>query len=129
MIRIDPILAVKDIGKSSEWYQRIFGFKRTHGGNEFAVLANDEEQIVLCLHAWGEHQHPSLNSPSATAGNGLLLYLHTTDLTGILDRISQNSIPLASGLHQNDRSLKNEFSLYDPDGYYITVTEYHNYDG
>jgi catechol 2,3-dioxygenase-like lactoylglutathione lyase family enzyme len=129
MTRIDPIITVKDVSKSCDWYERIFGFRRVHGGNEFAVLVNDKEQIVLCLHAWGEHQHPTLNSPSAATSNGLLLYLHTTDLTGILHRVSENGIRLALGLERNDRSLKNEFSLYDPDGYFITVTEYHTYEG
>lgn len=129
MTRIDPIIAVKDVSISCDWYQRIFGFTRAHGGNEFAVLRDEEGQIVLCLHAWGEHQHPTLSEPGGSAGNGLILYLNTTNLPVIHQRIIENAVPLASALHLNDRSLKTEFSCYDPDGYYITVTEYHTYNG
>lgn len=129
MTRIDPILAVKDIGKSCEWYERLFGFTRAHGGAEFAVLKDEEGQIVLCLHAWGEQQHPTLRQSSVTAGNGLLLYLNTTHLWDIHQRIVDNAVPMETALHLNERSLKNELSLYDPDGYYITVTEFHTYEG
>jgi len=38
MTKIDPIIAVKDINVSAEWYQSVFNCKRTHGGNDFAVL-------------------------------------------------------------------------------------------
>ncbi len=35
MTKIDPILAVKDVNKSAESYQKVFDCKRTHVGNEF----------------------------------------------------------------------------------------------
>ncbi|HMJ48873.1 MAG TPA: VOC family protein, partial [Ferruginibacter sp.] len=64
MTKIDPIIAVKDVEASSKWYQKIFGFERTHGGNDFAVLVSEDDEIILCLHKWGEHSHPTLTKPS-----------------------------------------------------------------
>lgn len=31
-------------------------------------------------------------------------------------------------IHQNVNSLKQEFSFRNPDGYFITVTEFHKYE-
>ena len=32
-------------------------------------------------------------------------------------------------IHLNLNSMKNEFSIRDPDGYYLTITEFHKYEG
>ena len=32
-------------------------------------------------------------------------------------------------IHLNPNSTKKEFSLRDPDGYYLTITEFHKYEG
>ena len=32
-------------------------------------------------------------------------------------------------VHLNQNSLREEFSLRDPDGYYLTITGYHEYEG
>jgi hypothetical protein len=32
-------------------------------------------------------------------------------------------------IHLNPNSRKKEFSLRDPDGYYLTITEFHRYEG
>lgn len=32
-------------------------------------------------------------------------------------------------IHLNPNSTKKEFSLRDPDGYYLTITEFHTYEG
>jgi len=38
MIKIDPIIAVKDVEASSKWYQSVFGYRSMHGGKEFDIL-------------------------------------------------------------------------------------------
>lgn len=47
MTKIDPIITVKDVEASSSWYRQIFGFRKTHGGNGFAVLVSDNDEIIL----------------------------------------------------------------------------------
>jgi len=129
MTKIDPIIAVKDVNESSNWYQSVFGCKRTHGGDEFAVLEDENNEILICLHKWGEHEHPTMANPNITPGNGLILYYKTDNLDIILANIKKMNYPLVEEIHINQNSKKKEFSLRDPDGYYLTITEYHKYEG
>lgn len=128
MKKIDPIIAVKDVNASAEWYHAVFGCKRLHGGNEFAVLY-DNNEILLCLHKWGEHDHPTLMNPDITPGNGLILYYKTDDLARIRHNIETIQHPVEEEMHLNPNSQKNEFSVRDKDGYYWIITEYHEYGG
>jgi uncharacterized glyoxalase superfamily protein PhnB len=129
MMKLDPIIAVKDVEVSANWYQQIFGLKETHGGNEFAVLVSENDEVVICLHKWGEHQHPTMTDPSIPPGNGLILYLKTANIQAIRQKVAKAGVALESDIHLNPNSLKMEFSLKDPDGYYWTVTEFHTYEG
>ena len=127
MMKLDTIIAVKDVEASSRWYKQIFGFKNAHGGKDFAVLVSENDEIILCLHKWGEHQHPSLTDQNIIAGNGLLLYFKTDNLEAIRKNVEKAGCIIEEELHMNPNSLKNEFSLKDPNGYFLTITEYHTY--
>lgn len=129
MTRLDPIIAVKNVEASAKWYQQVFGFKNLHGGENFAVLATENDDIILCLHKWGEHEHPSLSDSNIHAGNGLLLYFRTTDMENIREKIREFGGMIAEEIHLNLNSRRKEFSLRDPDGYFLTVTEFHTYEG
>ncbi len=129
MTKIDPIIAVKDVNVSAEWYQTVFGCKRTHGGNDFAVLKDEKDEILICLHKWGEHEHPTMINPDIPIGNGLILYYKTDKLDIIRANIEKMDYPIEEDIHVNPNSAKKEFSLRDPDRYYITITEYHKYEG
>jgi predicted enzyme related to lactoylglutathione lyase len=129
MTKIDPIIAVKDVEASSEWYQQVFGFRRTHGGRErFAVLVSENDEILLCLHKWGEHHHPTMATPGITPGNGLILYFRTENIDGIRQNVEKTGSIVEEDIHLNPNSLKKEFSLRDPDEYYLTITEFHEYE-
>jgi predicted enzyme related to lactoylglutathione lyase len=129
MIKIDPIIAVKDVEASAKWYEAIFGCKRMHGGNEFAVMKSESNEVLICLHKWGEHGHPTMTNPQITPGNGLILYFKVDNLNVIRQNVEKMNNPVEEDIHQNPNSMKNEFSLRDPDGYYLTITEFHNYQG
>ncbi|WP_347174257.1 VOC family protein [Polaribacter uvawellassae] len=129
MTKIDPIIAVKDVNESAEWYQKVFDCKRTHGGNEFAVLEDENGEILICLHKWGEHEHPTMTIPNIKPGNGLIIYYKTDKLDIIRSNIKKMDYPIEKEIHINPNSTKKEFSLRDPDGYYLTITEYHKYEG
>ncbi len=129
MTKIDPIIAVQDVEASSNWYQTIFGLKRTHGGDDFAVLLSENDEILICLHKWGAHEHPSMTNSEITPGNGLILYFRTENLDVIRQNIKNTGGLLEEDIHLNPNSGKMEFSLRDPDGYFITVTEFHKYEG
>ncbi len=129
MLKIDPILAVKDVSASAKWYQSVFGWQRVHGGDDFATLIAENKEVTLCLHAWGEHGHPTMLNPANTPGNGLLLYFRTDSMNIIRQNIEKMGIAVEEDVHMNPNSHKMEFSLRDPDGFFLTITEYHIYEG
>ena len=129
MIRVDPIIAVKDVERSSIWYQQVFGFRNTHGGDHFSVLVSDDDEIILCLHKWGEHHHPTMTNQNIPAGNGLLLYFRSDDMKTIYQNAIAAGSLIEEEIHLNSNSRKQEFSFRDPDGYFLTVTEFHRYEG
>ena len=129
MIKTDPIIAVKDVEVSSNWYQTLFDCRRTHGGNEFAVLENENKEVLICLHKWGKHDHPTMKNPKIPPGNGLILYFRTENMKVIRQNVEKLGVPVEEDIHLNPNSTKMEFSLRDPDGYFITISEFHKYEG
>ena len=129
MTKLDPIIAVKNVEASAQWYQQIFLFKREHGGENFAVLKSGENQIMLCLHKWEEHDHPTLTNPNIPAGNGLLLYFRTENMHEIYQNAIKAGCLIEEEVHLNPNSQKQEFSFRDPDGYFLTVSAFHEYEG
>lgn len=130
MTKLDPVIAVKDVEASTNWYRQVFGFRRASGAKGiFAVLVSENDEIILCLHKWEAHEHPAMKNPEITPGNGLILYLRTQNMNAIRQNIEKTSAAIEEETHLNSNSLKHEFSLRDPDGYYITITEFHKYEG
>ena len=128
-MKLDPIIAVHNVESSSTWYQSLFGWNSKHGGNEFDILVDTEDQVVLCLHKWGEHNHPTMTNASTTPGNGLILYFRTEYLDEIRNRVAQMNHPVEKEIEVNPNSKMKEFSLRDLDGYYLTISEYHTFGG
>lgn len=129
MIQLDPIIAVNDVEASSRWYQGLLGCRSVHGGKEFDVLADGNGEIILCLHRWGAHEHPTMMNASITPGNGLILYFRTDAMDDLRANAKRLGYPIEEDVHRNPNSTKMEFSLRDPDGYYLTITEMHTYGG
>jgi predicted enzyme related to lactoylglutathione lyase len=128
MIKIDPIIAVKDVEASTAWYQQVFELKRAHGESEsFAVLMSEKDEVMLCLHAWEADDHPTMRNSAITPGNGLILYFKTDKMDDIRQNVEKTGTLIEEDIHVNPNSTKREFSLRDPDGYFLTVTEYHIY--
>jgi len=129
MIKIDPIIAVNDVEASSKWYQSVFGCRSMHGGKEFDILVSEDEGVLICLHKWGAHEHPTMTDSSITPGNGLILYFRTDTMDIIRQNVEKMGDSIEEDIHMNPNSGKKEFSLRDPDGYYLTITEFHTYEG
>ena len=78
---------------------------------------------MLCLHQWGAHEHPSLMSPDeASPGNGLLLFFRVDDFDMALKRARALVARFEEEPHVNPNTQTREFSLRDPDGYYVTIS-------
>ncbi len=129
MTKLDPIIAVNDVVKSSKWYRSVFGCKSMHGGNEFDILVSENDEVLLCLHKWGEHDHPTMKNPENSPGNGLILYFRTDNMERIREKLRGMDYEVEEEIQRNPNSLKMEFAVRDPDGYYITISEFHKYEG
>ena len=79
--------------------------------------------VLLCLHRWGDHDHPPLASAAAaTPGNGLLLFFRVSDFHASLARARTLVAKLAEEPHVNPGTGTNEYAVRDPDGYYVMVS-------
>jgi len=124
MKRIWTIIGVRDVPRSLKWYQTLFGEPQSLPHHDyFGQLLDSDGTVLLCLHEWGAHEHPSLLSPAqATPGNGLLLFFRVDDFDAALQRARALVTQLQEEPHVNPNTHTREFSLRDPDGYYVTVS-------
>src|ERR1700710_652654 len=88
MKRTWTIIGVRDVSSSLKWYQALFGQPATPPAhNYFGQILDSDGTVLLCLHEWGAHEHPSLISPEAAKpGNGLLLFFRVDDFDDALPR-------------------------------------------
>ncbi|HYW72841.1 MAG TPA: VOC family protein [Pyrinomonadaceae bacterium] len=124
MKRIWTIIGVKNVRDSCKWYQSLFGQTVTAPAHDyFGQITDTDGTVLLCLHGWGEHEHPSLRSPDeATPGNGLLLFFRVDDFEMALQRARTLVTGFAEEPNLNPNTQTMEFSLRDPDGYYVTIS-------
>jgi catechol 2,3-dioxygenase-like lactoylglutathione lyase family enzyme len=124
MKRTWTIVGVGDVPSSLKWYQALFGQPITVPAHDyFGQIVDSDGTVLLCLHEWGAHEHPSLTSPAAgTPGNGLLLFFRVDDFDLALERARSLATRFEEEPHVNPNTQTKEFSLRDPDGYYITIS-------
>jgi catechol 2,3-dioxygenase-like lactoylglutathione lyase family enzyme len=124
MKRIWPIIGVRDVRTSLAWYQSLFGAPETPPAHDyFGQVQDTDGTVLLCLHRWGAHDHPSLSSPGdAPPGNGLLLFFRVDDYDKTLERARALVTRFEEEPRVNPNTGTAEFSLRDPDGYYVTIS-------
>ena len=124
MKRTWTIIGVRDVPGSFKWYQALFGQPETPPGHDhFGQIQDTDGTVLLCFHRWGAHEHPSLMSPDdVPAGNGLLLFFRVDDFDMALERARALVTRLEEEPHVNPNTRTREFSLRDPDGYYVTIS-------
>ncbi len=124
MKRTWTIIGVKDVARSFKWYQSLFGQPETALAHEhFGQILDTDGTVLLCLHQWGAHQHPTLMSPNeAPPGNGLLLFFRVDDFDMALKRARALVPRFEQEPHKNPNTGTMEFSVRDPDGYYVTIS-------
>jgi catechol 2,3-dioxygenase-like lactoylglutathione lyase family enzyme len=124
MTRTWTIIGVADVPRSFKWYQSLLGLPETAPAHDdFGQIVDADGTVLLCLHEWGAHEHPSLTSPhSAKPGNGLLLFFRVDEFEAALPRAHALASQLEEEPHVNPSTGTPEFSLRDPDGYYVTIS-------
>ena len=124
MKRTWTVIGVGDVASSFRWYQSLLGTPETAPAHDyFGQILDSDGTVLLCLHEWGAHEHPSLTSRDrAEPGNGLLLFFRVDDFDGALPRARALVAELDEEPHLNPNTRTMEFSLRDPDGYYVTIS-------
>ncbi|MDQ8747655.1 glyoxalase [Elizabethkingia miricola] len=122
MVRTETIIAVKNVSASSAFYQKLLECSSAHGGETFEIL-KDDNTVILCLHKWGEHEHPTMIDAEKENGNGLILFFRVSNINRILENAKNMHASIEKEIHYNENSLKNQFILRDPDNYYLIISE------
>lgn len=124
MKRTWTIIGVRDVARSFKWYQSLLGTPETSPAHDyFGQILDLDGTVLLCLHKWGAHEHPSLMSPRhATSGNGLLLFFRVDDFEPALKRALGLVPRLEEEPHLNPATGTMEFALRDLDGYYVMIS-------
>jgi catechol 2,3-dioxygenase-like lactoylglutathione lyase family enzyme len=124
MRRTWTILGVADVARSCSWYQSLLGLpEEPPAHDDFGQILDSDGTVLVCLHQWGAHEHPSLTTPEhAQPGNGLLVFFRVDDFDAALPRARALVAELDEEPHVNPNTGTREFSLRDPDGYYVTIS-------
>ena len=124
MKRTWTIIGVADVASSFAWYQSLLGLPATKPAHDyFGQILDTDGTVLLCLHQWGAHEHPTLASPDhAEPGNGLLLFFRVDDFDQVLPRARTLVAALEEEPGINPNTGTREFALRDPDGYYVMVS-------
>jgi catechol 2,3-dioxygenase-like lactoylglutathione lyase family enzyme len=124
MKRIWTIIGVADVRRSFAWYQTLLGLPaKVPAHDYFGQIVDPDGTVLLCLHEWGAHEHPSLTSPhDIKPGNGLLLFFRVDNFHVTLENARALVSLLEEEPHMNSNTGTMEFSLRDPDGYYVTIS-------
>ena len=124
MRRTWTIIGVSDVAGSCKWYQSLLGLPQTPPAHEyFGQIRDTDETVLLCLHEWGAHEHPTLTSPDrAEPGNGLILFFRVDDFDLALKRARALGTQLEEEPNVNPNTGTKEFALRDPDGYYVMIS-------
>lgn len=125
MTRLWTIVGVHDVARSTAWYQALLGRPLTAPAHDhFGQVLDADGTVLICLHRWGDHAHPPLSAPDvATPGNGLLLFFRVDGFDEAERRARTLAARFEEEPHLNPNTGTREFSLRDPDGYYVTLSD------
>ena len=124
MKRLWTIIGVRDVPRSFKWYQTLLGQPASAPAHSyFGQIVDADGTVLLCLHEWDAHDHPTLASADiATPGNGLLLFFRVDDFEDALRRARTLVERFEEEPRLNPNTGTMEFALRDPDGYYVMIS-------
>ena len=127
LLRPQPLIAVRDVEASSQWYQHLLGCQSAHGGKEYERLVSDDE-LIMQLHNWEvEHDHGAIGDPHKPNGNGVLLWFEIEDFDAAVARATELRAEIVLAPHRNPPEGQSggpahrEIWLRDLDGYTVVL--------
>ena len=120
-MKIEPLIVVKNVKESSQFYQELLDCESGHGGDEYEMLLH-QGKLILQLHQHDAHEHPEMWNPGVPPGNGVVLWFRTDNFDECVGRIRDLKAIIVAEPHVNPNALQNEIWLKDPDGYLIVVS-------
>ncbi|ENX19972.1 hypothetical protein F892_02890 [Acinetobacter vivianii] len=115
-----PLIAVADVEKTSQWYQTVLGLESGHGGKEYEQLLF-EQCMVLQLHQWQAHEHPHIGDPKRLIGNGVLLWFESNRFDEIVQKLQTHQVEILEGPKYNPNAHHREIWFRDLNGYTLVV--------
>lgn len=115
-----PLIAVTDVEKTSQWYQTILGLESGHGGREYEQLLY-EQRMVLQLHQWQAHEHPHIGDPKRVIGNGVLLWFESNRFDEMVHKLQTHQVEILEGPKYNPNAHHREIWFRDLNGYTLVV--------
>lgn len=124
MRRTWTIIGVADVPRSHAWYLSLLGLPPSAPAHDdFGQVVDTDGTVLLCVHRWGAHEHPPLSDPArAEPGNGLLLFIRIDNHDAALSNARRLVGRFEEEPHVNPSTGTAEFSIRDPDGYYVTLS-------
>lgn len=111
-----------NVGSSGDHRKRRSPTETAPAHADIGQLVDSDGTGLLRLHEWGAHGHPSLTSPDpATPGNGRLWWFRVDEFDLALRRARALVPRLEERPHMDSSTRTKEFSLRNPDGYYVTI--------
>jgi catechol 2,3-dioxygenase-like lactoylglutathione lyase family enzyme len=116
-----PLIVVRDVARSRDFYLAVLGAASGHGGDEYEQIV-DGGEILLQLHRIDvEDHHGPLADPDVPLGNGTLLWFELVDFEGAVERARAHGAEVVTDVHVNPRAKQWELWLRDPDGYTVVI--------
>ena len=123
-VEAQPLIAVRNVRASSRWYAQLLGADSLpeHDHRDAYDRIWCAGQLVLQLHAWDAHDHPSLvNRDAAPPGHGVVVWFQVDDFDAVVERARGLEAEIIEGPYFNPAPQHREMWLRDPDGYVVVI--------
>lgn len=122
-MKVEPLIVVNNVEKSSEFYQQLLGCESAHGGDEYEMLTLGGK-LVLQLHHKDAHEHPGMWVEGVKPGNGVILWFRTETFDEHAEKAKKLSPAIVRKPHVNPNAMQYEIWFRDPDGYLVVISSH-----
>jgi catechol 2,3-dioxygenase-like lactoylglutathione lyase family enzyme len=123
-VHAQPLIAVRDVRTSSQWYVDLLGADALpeHKHRDLYERVYSDGRVILQLHAWDQENHSNLvNRAAAPPGHGVLLWFQLDDFDAAVKRARLLKAEVVEDAHINPAPGQWELWLRDPDGYVVVI--------